>query len=94
MAFKKDEKLYFGRGPVEFIGIVEKADEAQVLVNGVETGCEQEKCELVSIAMNIQEPHSLYAMSDTEWAQRTKHEPAFGGAKLSSQRKPSGMSCG
>lgn len=94
MAFKKGDKLYFGRGPVEFIGIVENADEAQVLVNGVETGYELEKCESVSISMNIQEPHSLYAMDDAEWVQRTKHEPAFGGTKPSSWHKPSGMSCG
>ncbi len=71
---KAGDKVYFGRGPVEFIGIVRSiADDGKLTVEGVEVGtcCER----LLTVV--ISNTKDLHAVDQEEWDTRTLYEPAF-----------------
>lgn len=68
-----DDKVYFGRGTMEFVGLVVAAEEGRVTVSGAEIGCLSARRATVT----IDAPENLRVMNDTEWAERTLNEPAF-----------------
>lgn len=75
--FEIEQKIYFGRGPMEFVGTVKAVEIDKIQVLGIETGCLAKTCSLVTISTCIKEPHQLHAISKEEFAERTKNEPAF-----------------
>lgn len=68
-----DDKVYFGRGSLEFVGIVVSAGEGQVTVSGAELGCLSARRATVT----IQALDNLRVMDGAEWAERILNEPAF-----------------
>lgn len=70
---KVADRIYFGNGPLEFIGIVKATAPDSVTVTGIETGCLATNLASVEI---IKSP-SLRIMFGTEWEQRIAEEPAF-----------------
>lgn len=71
--FQLNSKVYFGRGPMEFVGIVLSSNEEKVVVSGVETGC----LALQRMTVEIQCVKNLSLLSDEEFSSRTLNEPAF-----------------
>jgi hypothetical protein len=73
--FKILDKVYFGRGPMEFVGTVIDLTEVNgsVRVQGVPTGFNQQKQQIVE----IKSLEHLHIISDAEFAEQTKNEPAF-----------------
>lgn len=74
---KIGDNIYFGRGPMEFVGHIVGMYGDFIIVLGVEAGCLYNKCYPVTISLTIQEPHSLLVLDSAEFARRTKNEPAF-----------------
>lgn len=68
-----DDKVYFGRGSLEFVGIVVSASEGQVTVSGAELGCLSAR----RASVTIQALDNLRVMDGAEWAARILNEPAF-----------------
>lgn len=73
--FNTNDKVYFGRGPMEFVGHVLSAEAGKVVVSGVETGCLMEYKSVIE----IEHLDSLRLLSDAEFEERTLNEPAFAG---------------
>lgn len=72
--FPAGAHVYFGRGPMEFIGTVESVTETgEVVVLGVETGCLHKEFERARIA-SIEH---LRVLDAAEWTAQIKYEPAF-----------------
>jgi hypothetical protein len=75
-SFKVNDRVHFGRGPMEFIGTITKidVDSDSVWCDGVETGCNVTKSRTVQIAClsNLR-----VIIDDTEWIQLIANEPAF-----------------
>lgn len=90
MKFNKGDKVYLGNGPMEFVGIVIEGDDTAgpeaIRVSGVELGCETSECEEVTISTRTSRTGTLCALSESEFVERTKHEPAFGGVSLAPNR--------
>lgn len=68
-----NQKIYFGRGPLEFVGQVLAFDGKVVTAKGVEPGCLAKEVRQVSISYL----EGIQVLTDTEWQQRIRHEPAF-----------------
>lgn len=68
-----DDKVYFGRGALEFVGIVVSEGDGQVTVSGAELGCLSARRAMVT----VQALENLRVMDDAEWAERILNEPAF-----------------
>lgn len=68
-----NDKVYFGRGPMEFVGFVIAAGEGRVTVSGVEIGCLSTR----RATVDIEALENLRVMNDAEWAERIQDEPAF-----------------
>lgn len=71
--FKRNDKVLFNRGPIEFLGAVIEAAPEKVVVRGVETGCLCGQQMVVTVDCL----EYLRAIGDEEWEQRILDEPAF-----------------
>lgn len=71
--FKPNDKVYFGRGPIEFVGEVLSASPGKVVISGVETGC----LSLQRYTVEVEYVENLHVIDESEFAQRTLNEPAF-----------------
>ncbi len=71
--FKQNDRVLFGRGPIEFLGVVIEAALDKAVVRGVETGCLCEQQMVVTVDCL----EYLRAIGDEEWEQRILDEPAF-----------------
>lgn len=67
------DRVYFGRGPFEFVGVVIGILPNSVFVEGVETGCCIKKTETTQIEYLC----GLRVLDEVEWAQAISNEPAF-----------------
>lgn len=67
-------KVFFGHGPLEFIGVVTSVDGEAVKVFGVEVGCQQSQ----SIPITVKGLSRLRILTEEEFTSRTANEPAFG----------------
>lgn len=68
-----NDKVYFGRGPVEFVGVVTACAPDKVAVRGVEIGCQARECRSVDITA----VDNLLLVNAAEWERLTQNEPAF-----------------
>ena len=75
--FKQGDKVYFHRGPVELVGVVEAVAPGSVTLLGVETGFASPQRSLMAVS----ELDYLCAMDDETFARLTKDEPAFASAR-------------
>lgn len=71
--FKPDDKVYFHRGPVELVGVIESVGPGSVTLLGVETGFRATQRTRITVA----ELDYLCAMDDETFATLTRDEPAF-----------------
>lgn len=71
--FNTNDKVYFGRGPVEFVGIVLTSESGKVTVSGVETGCLSTRRATVT----VERLENLRKLDVDEWERRIANEPAF-----------------
>lgn len=71
--FNPNAKVYFGRGPLEFVGVVLSAQAGKVVVSGVETGC----LSLRKATVEVECMENLRVIDEAEFAERTLNEPAF-----------------
>lgn len=70
---KPNNKVYFGRGVMEFVGVVLSVQSGKVVVSGVETGC----LSLRRATVEVECVENLCVIEEAEFAQRTLNEPAF-----------------
>lgn len=71
--FKPNTKVYFGRGPMEFVGVVLSAEAGKVIISGVETGC----LSLRRATVEVERLENLRVIDDAEFIEHTLNEPAF-----------------
>lgn len=71
--FEVNDKVYFGRGPMEFVGVVLAVSPDKAAVSGVELGCLSPERETVEIG----HLDSIRVLDAAEWEQRIANEVAF-----------------
>lgn len=71
--FKPNDKVYFGRGPLEFVGVVLSASAGKVVVSGVETECLSQRRATVEVECL----ENFRVIDEAEFVRRTLNEPAF-----------------
>lgn len=76
-AFAPQQKVYFGRGPFEFVGIIESTGPDTVSVRGVELGCNEPVTQVVTISTCSSRRGTLRVIDDAEFQAHAEAEPAF-----------------
>lgn len=71
--FKPDDKVYFHRGPVELVGVVEAVAHDTLTLLGVEMGFASPQRQRITVT----ELDYLCAMDDDTFARLVRDEPAF-----------------
>lgn len=71
--FNVNAKVYFGRGSMEFVGVVLSTEPGKVVVSGVEIGC----LSLRQATVEVECLENLRVIDEEEFAERTLNEPAF-----------------
>lgn len=64
---KANDKVYFGRGPMEFVGVVLSAEAGRVIVSGVETGCLSARRATVEVDSLIRCPRNGFFSCNLNW---------------------------
>ena len=73
---QQNDKIYFRRGPLEFVGVLQEVRTTEVVVSGVEVGCLQDRRLRITLSVSSAQ-QNLQVISAEEFAERTKDEPAF-----------------
>lgn len=82
LAFTQGSFVYFGRGPLEFVGTVVSSTEDEVVCRGVELGCNA--VDLVDV--RVQRLAGLQIIDADAWSRFTENEPAFNTGELVEKR--------